>query len=74
MGLMYLLIFGSVGFFGLTAVWALVWAVSNGQMEHFAEGARTIFDDEEPEGAPTDRFPDGKTAAGSLSPGEEGSS
>jgi hypothetical protein len=54
-------------------VWALVWAVSNGQMEHFAEGARTIFDDEEPEGAPTDCFPDRKGITGSMPPREEGS-
>jgi len=53
-GLVIGLIWGAVAVFGLTAVAGLVWAVQHGQMERFAEGARSIFDDEEPVGEATD--------------------
>jgi nitrogen fixation-related uncharacterized protein len=52
----YILIWGCVVLFGATAVWALVWAIRTGQMSS-PEGAASIFDDEEPIGLPTDRFP-----------------
>lgn len=57
MALISILIFGSVVFFGLTAVAGLVWAVRTGQMRHFARGAVSIFDDDEPIGTMTDAFP-----------------
>ena len=45
------------GLFFLSAVAALYWASKNGQLRDFDKGARVIFDDEEPEGRITDRFP-----------------
>jgi nitrogen fixation-related uncharacterized protein len=59
MALVYALVFGSVAAFGLTAVYGLVWAVRNRQLERFARGATSIFDAEEPVGEMTDRFPRG---------------
>ncbi len=50
-----LVVFGLL-FFGV-AVWALSWAAKNRQFERFEQGARVIFDDEEPEGVCTDSFP-----------------
>jgi cbb3-type cytochrome oxidase maturation protein len=57
--LVYLLIWGSTLFFGGTAVWALVWAIRNGQMSNLKAGAESIFDEEEPVGKQTDMFPGG---------------
>jgi nitrogen fixation-related uncharacterized protein len=53
----YVLIFGSVLAFGLTAVYGLAWAVKTGQMRDFAAGGRSIFDEDEPIGSMTDAFP-----------------
>lgn len=47
---------GGAVFFA-AAVWALQWAHKNGHMERFDQGATVIFDDEEPAGRVTDRFP-----------------
>jgi cbb3-type cytochrome oxidase maturation protein len=44
--------------FGLLALWALGWSIAKGQYRDFASGARSIFDEEEPIGMPTDTFPD----------------
>ena len=57
MTLVYVLIWGAVIAFGLTAVGGLVWAVRTGQMSDFAAGARSIFDEDEPVGVMTDGFP-----------------
>lgn len=54
MGLVIGLIWGAVAVFGLTAVGGLVWALQHRQLERFAEGARSIFDEEEPVGIATD--------------------
>lgn len=43
--------------FLLSAVYALHWASKNGQLSEFQKGASVIFDEEEPEGVPTDYFP-----------------
>lgn len=43
-------------FFG-TTVYAFVWARRQRQFKDFDDGARSIFDEEEPEGMVTDRFP-----------------
>ncbi len=40
-----------------SAVYALHWASKNGQLKEFDKGAKSIFDDEEPIGQPTDFFP-----------------
>jgi nitrogen fixation-related uncharacterized protein len=55
----YWLIWTVVIAFAATAVGGLVWAIQHGQMERFRAGARSIFDDEEPVGVPTDGFPQG---------------
>lgn len=44
--------------FGLLALWALGWSIAKGQYRDFAAGARSIFDEEEPVGQPTDAFPE----------------
>ena len=46
-----------------SAVFALRWAIRNGQFRDFEKGAETIFDEEEPMGVPTDSFP-GRTPTG----------
>lgn len=43
-------------FFG-TAIYAFVWARRQRQFNDFENGARSIFNDEEPEGRVTDSFP-----------------
>ena len=43
-------------FFG-TAVYAFVWARRQRQFHDFEKGARSIFNEEEPEGKVTDKFP-----------------
>ncbi len=54
----YLIIIAAVaGLFFATAVAALVWAVKNGQFSNLEQGARSIFDAEEPEGIQQDFFP-----------------
>jgi nitrogen fixation-related uncharacterized protein len=40
-----------------TAVYALYWSSKHGQLRDFERGAVSIFDDEEPVGQMTDRFP-----------------
>lgn len=40
-----------------SAVYALYWAVKTGQFSRLDQDARIIFDEEEPEGHVTDRFP-----------------
>jgi len=53
--LLYILVFATI--LGLSAVVALTWAIRSGQMDDFAAGATSIFDEEEPLGEVTDRFP-----------------
>jgi nitrogen fixation-related uncharacterized protein len=57
MGVFYALVWGFAVLCGLSAVYGLVWAVRNGQVGDFRRGAASIFDDEEPVGFMTDRFP-----------------
>jgi cbb3-type cytochrome oxidase maturation protein len=57
MTLAYMLIWGSWVAFGLSAVWALVWAINHGQFQDPEEASKSIFDDEEPIGQMTDCFP-----------------
>jgi len=40
-----------------TAVYALWWSSRNGQLRDFERGAASIFDEQEPVGEMTDRFP-----------------
>jgi nitrogen fixation-related uncharacterized protein len=52
----YAVVWGFVVLLGVSAVWGLAWAVRSGQMEDFTAGARSIFDEEEPVGTPTDAW------------------
>jgi cbb3-type cytochrome oxidase maturation protein len=40
-----------------TAVYALYWSSKHGQLRDFERGATSIFDEQEPVGQMTDRFP-----------------
>jgi nitrogen fixation-related uncharacterized protein len=48
-------IFASLFFLG--GALALYWAHKNGQLGNLEKGARSIFDEDEPEGEVTDSFP-----------------
>ena len=56
-------IFASLFFVG--AAFALHWAYKNRQLENLEEGARSIFDEEEPEGEIQDAFPSKRTKSSS---------
>ena len=53
----YIVVFATV--LGVSAVCALFWACRSGQMGDFPAAAVSIFDDDEPQGQITDRFPKG---------------
>ena len=57
MAFIYVALLAAVLLFGASAVYGLVWAIRTGQMDDFRAGARSIFDESEPEGRPTDAFP-----------------
>lgn len=48
---------GVASVFFIAAAYALHWAHRNKQLENLDDAARSIFDDEEPEGVMTDEFP-----------------
>lgn len=52
----FLLVFGLI-FLSGSALLAIYWAARTGQFSNISEGAATIFDEDEPVGTPTDRFP-----------------
>lgn len=54
-----------------SALLALRWALRNGQFEHAERAALLIFNEEEPVGELTDRFPDGRRPAEPSSPAEK---
>jgi nitrogen fixation-related uncharacterized protein len=59
MSLVYLvLVFGLIAAFSASVVWGLWWALKGGQFSDFQKGALSIFDEDEPVGHTTDRFPD----------------
>jgi nitrogen fixation-related uncharacterized protein len=51
---------------GVTMVWLLAWAIKRGEFHNLREGARMIFDEDEPMGHVTDHFPDAKVPAGGV--------
>lgn len=55
-----ILIFGGMIALSGSAFVALWWAVRSGQMTRLKDAPLTIFDEDEPVGAPTDRFPSSK--------------
>lgn len=67
----YVVIWSSAVILGLTAVWALVWAIRTGQFHGLRQGAESIFDDAEPVGVPTDAFPGTRPIAAERTAGRE---
>ena len=59
---------GLAALFFIVAAYALHWAQRNKQLENLEDGARSIFDEDEPEGEVTDGFPPprGRGASGST--------
>lgn len=51
----YLIAFPIAALFVASAIYGLQWASKNGQLRDLEEGAKVIFDDEEPVGRPTDQ-------------------
>lgn len=58
-----LVVFLLGGLFFASAIYVLFWSARNRQFQDLEQGARTIFDEEEPEGVQTDFFP-GKKVKG----------
>lgn len=55
---MYVLLAAGMVFFGGTTVAAFYWAARTGQFRNLEDGARSIFDGDEPVGTATDSFSD----------------
>lgn len=55
-----LLLIGGIVFLSGSAIAAFYWSVKDGQLGDLAEAAATIFDNEEPVGTATDKFPSRK--------------
>jgi len=53
----FLLLVGGLIFLSGSALFAFYWAVKDGQLNNLSQAAQTIFDQDEPVGTPTDRFP-----------------
>lgn len=54
----FIVVFGMLGLFSATVIWAMWWALRGGQFSDFQRGATSIFDADEPVGKVTDAFPD----------------
>jgi cbb3-type cytochrome oxidase maturation protein len=55
-----ILILGGLVFLSGSALIAFAWAASTGQFRNLKAGAEVIFDEDEPVGRATDRFPQPK--------------
>jgi cbb3-type cytochrome oxidase maturation protein len=55
---LWILFVGSVIVLPGTAILAFGWALRQGEFEHLEKTALSIFDEDEPVGVMTDRFPD----------------
>ncbi|MFZ5926227.1 MAG: cbb3-type cytochrome oxidase assembly protein [Acidobacteriota bacterium] len=58
MAAFYLALWGLAGLLGASAIAALVWAIRRGEFDQLREASLSIFDDDEPVGKVTDRFPE----------------
>lgn len=63
--------FAFASLFFVLAAFALYWAYRNGQLKNLEDGAKTIFDDEEPMGQVTDEFPTKKDETSSAKKNHE---
>ncbi|MDX2080903.1 MAG: cbb3-type cytochrome oxidase assembly protein CcoS [Terrimicrobiaceae bacterium] len=52
-----ILLVGGLVFLSGSALAAFYWSVKTGQLNNLAEGAKSIFDEDEPVGVSTDKFP-----------------
>jgi cbb3-type cytochrome oxidase maturation protein len=68
MSVVWILFVSSVIVLPAAALWALRWAVRHGEFKDLQKTALSIFDDEEPVGRMTDRFPDEPRGSKSLQP------
>jgi nitrogen fixation-related uncharacterized protein len=68
MTIVWLLFICSVIVLPATALWALRWAVRNGEFRDMSRIALTIFDEDEPIGRQTDFFPGQATTSGTGGP------
>ncbi len=57
MAAFYIALWGLAGLLGATAIAALVWSIRRGEFDQLREASLSIFDEEEPVGEVTDRFP-----------------
>jgi cbb3-type cytochrome oxidase maturation protein len=55
--LVYILIFGVMMGFGVSALYGIFWAAKSGQFSDLQKGGESIFDQDEPLGVVTDAFP-----------------
>lgn len=60
MEITYILIPAGLVLLSGSALIAFYWAAKTGQFRNLEQGARSIFDEEEPVGKPTECFPDHK--------------
>lgn len=51
-------------FAGITMVWLLAWAIRRGEFHNLRDASRMIFDEDEPTGVITDRFPEPRKVSG----------
>jgi len=58
--IVYILLAAGLVFFGGTTLAAFYWAAKTGQFRNLEDGAKSIFDDDEPVGTATDAFADKK--------------
>lgn len=56
----FLLFVGGIVFLSGSALAAFCWSLKSGQLNNLSGASRTIFDNEEPAGIPTDKFPSRK--------------
>ena len=70
--IVYLLLATGLVFFGGSTLAAFYWAAKSGQFRNLEDGAKSIFDQDEPLGTATDAFAD-KTADRPLRRGAESS-
>lgn len=65
MELIHILVPAGIIFLSGSAILAFYWAAKTGQFRNLSQGAKVIFDEDEPIGKPTDHFP-GKSAPAST--------
>lgn len=70
MQLIHFLVPAGIVFLSGSAILAFYWAAKTGQFRNLNEGAKVIFDADEPIGKPTDHFPGESAPASTLDPSD----